>query len=242
MPTCLLIRHGRTTANAGGVLAGWTPGVGLDETGRQQAATLGAALAGVTPVFVASSPLQRCLETAEVVRDAAWRDLEIVADERLAECRYGAWTGRPLKELAEEPLWRTVQVQPSAARFPDGEEFAGESLSGMSARMLDAVRDHDARVNDAHGPHAVWVLVSHGDPIKAVLADAGGAHLDAFQRYMVSPASVSAIRYTPERPFLLTANASGNGLADLVAALTAPADASEHRDTAHGDAAVGGGR
>lgn len=242
MPTCLLIRHGRTTANAGGVLAGWTPGVALDDVGRQQVAALGVALAGVKPVLVASSPLQRCLETAEVVTETAWGGAEVVTDDRLGECRYGAWTGRTLKELAQEPLWRTVQVQPSAARFPDGEEFAGESLSGMSARMLEAVREHDARVNDAHGPHAVWAVVSHGDPIKAVLADAGGAHLDAFQRYMVSPASVSAIRYTPERPFLLTANVSGNGLADLVAALAASAGAPETHDTADGDAAVGGGR
>lgn len=194
-------------------------------------------------MLVASSPLQRCQETAELVRDAAWPGLPVITDDRFAECRYGAWTGRSLKDLASEPLWKTVQNQPSAARFPDGDDFPGESLTAMSARMLDAVREHDRRVHDEHGPHAVWVLVSHGDPIKAVLADAGGAHLDAFQRYVVSPASVSAIRYTAERPFLLVANASGNGLADLVASLTAPAhDSADSSGTADGEAAVGGGR
>ncbi len=228
------------------MLAGWTPGVGLDDVGRGQAGALGAALSGLDPVLVASSPLERCLETAELVRDAAWPAMPILTDERLAECRYGAWTGRSLKDLGSEPLWRTVQQQPSAVRFPDGDEYPGESLSAMSARMLDAVRQHDARVHDEHGPHAVWVLVSHGDPIKAVLADAGGAHLDSFQRYVVSPASVSAIRYTPERPFLLTSNASGNGLADLVASLAAPpSDGEGHGNSAgnaEGEAAVGGGR
>lgn len=244
MPTCLLIRHGRTTANAGGILAGWTPGVGLDEVGRSQALTVGAALRGVRPALVVSSPLQRCLETAEIIRGEAWPELEAVIDERVAECRYGAWTGRSLKELGGEPMWRTVQHQPSAARFPDGDHFPGESVAAMSARLLDAVRDHDARVEAEHGAHAVWVLVSHGDPIKAVLADAGGAHLDAFQRYIVSPASVSAVMYTPERPFVLASNASGNGIADLLAGLATKGHgaAADDEVAAPGDAVIGGGR
>ena len=97
-----------------------------------------------------------------------------MATERgLLECDYGSWTGRELKTLAKEPMWRTVQAHPSAAVFPDG-----ESMADMSARAVAAVRRWDARVEAEHGPDAVWVAVSHGDVIKAILADALGIHLD----------------------------------------------------------------
>ena len=70
----------------------------------------------------------------------------------------------------------------------------------MQARALDAVREPDAEVEAEHGADAVWVAVSHGDVIKAVLADASGIHLDQFQRILVDPASVSVVRYTELRP------------------------------------------
>ena len=190
VPTCLLIRHGRTASNANGTLAGWTEGVALDDTGRGQAADLAQRLRGVPIRTVVSSPLQRCVETAQFLVEALV-DVTVETDERLGECRYGAWTGGSLIDLAKEPLWRTVQDQPSAARFPDGEMFMGESIAEMQARALQAVRDIDARVNAEHGPRALWALVSHGDVIKAILADAAGAHLDHFQRFMVGPASLS---------------------------------------------------
>ena len=99
--------------------------------------------------------------------------------------------GPALKDLAKEPLWKTVQTQPSAATFPEG-----ESMAAMQARVVAAVRRRDAAVEAEHGPGAVWVAVSHGDIIKSVLADALGMHLDLFQRIHVDPASVSIVRYT----------------------------------------------
>ena len=150
VPTCLLIRHGRTSSNANGTLAGWTEGVGLDESGRRQASDLAARLRGLPVRAVVSSPLQRCLETAQIVVEAL-SEVTVQTDERLGECRYGAWTGGSLKELALEPLWRTVQDQPSAARFPDGAQFAGESIAEMQARALQSVREIDARVGAEFG-------------------------------------------------------------------------------------------
>ena len=141
-----MIRHGRTTSNANGTLAGWTEGVGLDEAGRRQVADLAGRMRGLPVRAVVSSPLQRCVETAQLVV-AALADVSVQMDERIGECRYGAWTGGSLKELALEPLWRTVQDQPSAARFPDGQQFAGESIAEMQARALQAVREIDARVS-----------------------------------------------------------------------------------------------
>jgi probable phosphomutase (TIGR03848 family) len=226
--TCLLIRHGRTTSNAKGTLAGWTEGVGLDDIGRRQAAELAERLRGMPIRAVVSSPLQRCVETAQIVVRALV-DVSVETDERVGECRYGSWTGGSLKELAKEPLWRMVQDQPSAARFPDGEKFSGESIAEMQARGLQAVRDIDARVNVEHGPGALWALVSHGDVIKSILADAVGAHLDHFQRIMVGPASLSVVSYTERRPFLVRLNDGGF---DLSAIVPSPSQ--------HGDAFVGG--
>jgi probable phosphomutase (TIGR03848 family) len=215
--TVLLVRHGRTSANAGGILAGWTPGVGLDESGQAQARTLAARMAIVPLAAVVSSPLQRCRETADaltaVAGPAGTVRPQIEIDEGLGECRYGTWTGRPLKELVKEPLWRIVQAHPSAVTFP-GE--AGESMLAMQVRAVEAVRRHDARVSAEHGDDAVWMAVSHGDVIKAVLADALGMHLDSFQRLVVDPCSVSVVRYTPVRPFALRLNDTGGDLAGLV--------------------------
>jgi probable phosphomutase (TIGR03848 family) len=216
VPTVLLVRHGRTSANAGGVLAGWTPGVGLDETGRTQAAGLGRRMSALPLASIVSSPLQRCLETAgEIVAAAGPKSAsrpEPVIDDRLGECRYGDWTGRPLKELSRDPLWRVVQAHPSAVTFP-GEE--GESMPDMQHRAVAAVRERDACVAATHGDDALWVAVSHGDVIKALLADALGMHLDAFQRIVVDPCSVSVVRYTALRPFALRVNDTGGDLASL---------------------------
>ena len=231
VPTCLLIRHGRTSSNANGTLAGWTEGVGLDDVGRGQAADLAERLRGLPIRALVSSPLQRCVETAQILASALV-DVTVRTDERLGECRYGSWTGGSLKELAKEPLWRTVQDQPSAARFPDGAVFMGESVAEMQARGLQAVRDIDAAVNAEHGSRALWALVSHGDVIKSILADAAGAHLDHFQRIIVGPASLSVVAYTDRRPYLVRLNDGGTDLSALV-----PPDDS----APDGDAPVGGG-
>ena len=130
-------------------------------------------------------------------------------DDRLGEVRYGDWTGGELKKLAKDPLWKVVQSHPSAMTFP-GE--GGESMRDMQARAVDAVRDWNARLGD----DAVYVVVSHGDVIKAVLADALGMHLDQFQRLVVDPSSVSVVTYTALRPFVVRANDMGSDLGFLV--------------------------
>lgn len=232
MPTVLLVRHGRTAANATGVLAGWTPGVALDETGQAQARTLAARLAEIPIRHAVASPLQRCQETAATLLEG--RAPELLTDDRLGECRYGDWTGRPLKELAKEKLWPVVQAHPSAMVFPGPE---GESMPDMQHRAVAAIREHDARVAAEFGDHAVWMAVSHGDVIKAILADALGMHLDQFQRLVVDPCSVSVIRFTPLRPFAVRVNDSGTDLAALVPPEPAAGDA----EAAESDAVVGGG-
>lgn len=227
MATVILVRHARTTANASGVLAGRAPGVLLDEVGRDQAQQMAARLTEVPLVALVSSPLERCRETAAQIAGAQEVRPRIELDEGLTECDYGDWQGGTLKELAEQPLWRTVQQQPSAARFP-----GGESLREMAQRAIDAVRERDKREEAEHGPGAVWAAVSHGDVIKAILADALGSHLDHFQRIVVDPASVSIVRYTDGRPFVLTVNSPSGDLSWLG---TRPPEVSPE------DSVVGGG-
>ena len=229
MATLLLLRHGRTTANADGGLAGHRP-VELDETGRAQAGAVGQRLAALPLAAVVTSPLIRCRQTLELALPQATP----VVDEGLIECGYGTWEGQPLKKLAKEPLWPVVQQHPSAAVFP-----AGESMAGMAARAVATVRSWDARVTAEQGPEAVWLACSHGDVIKAIVADALGVHLDLFQRIVADPASVTAIRYTPMRPFLLRLNDTGGDLAALVP----PPPKRRRRTTraADSDAPVGGG-
>jgi probable phosphomutase (TIGR03848 family) len=205
MPIVILVRHGRSTANADGVLAGWTPGVALDEHGTRQAAGLAGRLADLPLAAAVSSPLQRCRETIAPLL-AARPELALRTDERFGECRYGDWTGRKLAELAEEPLWATVQQHPSAAVFP-GE--GGESVRAMQARAVDAVREWNDRIEEEHGADASYLVCSHGDIIKALAADALGMHLDLFQRLSVEPCSVTVIRYTPRRPYLLRLGDTG---------------------------------
>ncbi len=222
----LFIRHGRTTSNSAGTLAGWTPGVLLDDVGQEQAKALGARITGVPLTAVVTSPLERCQQTTSVVLGD--REVPVHLDEGVAEVRYGDWTGESLKVLAKKPLWKVVQQHPSNAHFPGPD---GESLAAMQFRAVAAVR----RWNDEFGPDAVYAVISHGDVIKAVLADALGLHLDLFQRIVVDPASLSVVRYGDTRPFVERMNDSGGD----VSALHPP---KRRRKTAKpDDATVGGG-
>lgn len=206
--TVILLRHGRSTANTSHVLAGRTPGVELDEVGNIQAKNLVTRLSGLEIAEIVRSPLLRCRQTVEPLGQD--RGLEPVVEDRLAEVDYGEWTGRALKDLVEEPLWKVVQQHASAAVFP-----GGEGLAEVQQRAVAAIREHDRRLAAAHGKDVVWVACTHGDVIKSILADALATHLDGFQRIVAEPASISVIRYTDTRPFVLRVNDTGSDLSGL---------------------------
>jgi probable phosphomutase (TIGR03848 family) len=196
MMNLLLIRH---AANdwVGERLAGWTPGVHLNDEGRNQVAALVNRLADVPLAAIYSSPLERTVETARPV--ALAHDLPVQVREDLGEARFGQWTGRALKELQAEELWPVIQVYPSGARFP-----GGESLREVQARLvaeLDAIRDNHAGQTVA--------VVSHSDPIKMAVAHYLGLSLDLFQRLTISPASVTAFAFTHFGPRLICLNDTG---------------------------------
>jgi probable phosphomutase (TIGR03848 family) len=234
--TVLLVRHG-LTATTGQLLTGWTPGVGLDERGRAQAKALGERLAPVPLDAIVTSPLDRCRQTVEeIVAARAGRTWPAgsegppaapVTEDRVGECKYGDWTGKPLKELEKDPLWPVVQAHPSAVTFPGPE---GESMLDMQHRAVSAIREWNAKL----GKDATYLVCSHGDVIKAIVADSLGLHLDQCQRIVADPCSLTVIRYTPLRPFLLRLNDTGGSVDDL---LPRPKPA----DGAESDAVVGGG-
>jgi len=212
MATLVLVRHART-AETGLRLSGRIEGIPLSEAGRSEASALAEELATVRFAGIVCSPIQRCLETAQAVLDyrsagTTARPVPVI-DERLTEVDYGNWSGRELRSLAKDPLWRTVQQQPSAVTFP-----AGEALQSAAARGIAAVREWDARF----GADDTWLAVSHGDLIKAIVADAIGTPLDLFQRISVDPASVTVIRYSKERPRVLSLNEAPAGIASRLVA------------------------
>jgi len=227
----LLVRHG-LTAPTGTVLSGWTPGIPLDHRGRVQADALAARLAPVSLDAIITSPLERCRQTAEAIAATGdGRPAAVQEDDRVGECHYGDWTGQPLKRLAREPLWRVVQAHPGAARFP-GED--GESIMDMQHRAVTAIRDWNGRL----GAEAVYLICSHGDVIKSVIADSLGMHLDMLQRIQVDPCSLTVIRYTPLRPFVLRMNDTGGGVASLKKPEPRRSRATARREA---EATVGGG-
>ena len=120
----------------------------------------------------------------------------------MGECKYGDWTGKPLKELEKDPLWPVVQAHASAVRFPGPE---GESMLDMQHRAVSAIREWNAKL----GKDATYLVCSHGDVIKAIVADSLGLHLDQCQRIVADPCSLTVINYTPLRPFVLRLNDTG---------------------------------
>jgi probable phosphomutase (TIGR03848 family) len=191
--TLLLVRHALNDW-VGDKLAGWTPNVHLNDKGRAQAQALAERLADRPIAAVYSSPLERAVETAQIV--AAPHRIEVQIREGVGEVRYGEWTGQTLKELAKEDAWSVVQFYPSQARFP-----GGEAIREMQAR---AVAELDTIV--AAHPSETVLVVSHADVLKAVLAHYAGLHLDLFQRLVVSPASLSVVAFTPMGPRLICLN------------------------------------
>ena len=123
----------------------------------------------------------------------------------------------------KDPLWPVVQAHPSAVRFPGA---AGETMLDMQHRAVSAVREWNERLGKA----ATYLICSHGDVIKAIVADSLGLHLDQCQRIVADPCSLTVIRYTPLRPFLLRLNDTGGGVDDLLP--PPPAETRARRGTA----------
>ena len=184
-----LLRHGHSTANGKGILAGRDNSVRLSPQGLLQAGAAAEALAGVKFKAHISSPIARCVETLKPYH------AKVIKDARFQEMHYGEWSGKKLALLAKKSLWKTIQSHPSQVRFP-----AGESFLEMNARTTDAIAQLAAKYSGA------ILICSHGDVIKAIIAQAMGVHLDAFQKIVIDPASISVIRVSGSSIQLVKSN------------------------------------
>ncbi|GIV97295.1 MAG: phosphoglycerate mutase [Herpetosiphonaceae bacterium] len=193
MTVFLLIRHA-TNDLVGKSLAGWTPDVHLNEEGRRQSERLADYLAQVPIAAIYSSPLERAVETAEPLARRLGLDIQVL--EAVGEIQCGEWTGRVLKELAETPAWRNIQIFPSGTRIP-----GGETLLEMQMRVVAGLE----RLRERH-PKEVVAVIAHADVIKAAVAHYAGIHLDLFQRLVISPCSVSIIAVGEHGPRVLRIN------------------------------------
>ena len=177
-----LVRHGHTDA-LGNTLTGRSPGVGLSAQGREQAVrtALGLSSLGIAGVF--SSPRLRTCQTAEQIAGAAGCVVEV--EDRLDEVDFGAWSGCRFAELDGCAGWSDWNTLRSLAPTP-----GGETMMQVQARAVGFVQQLRARGGDAG-----FVLVSHADVIKALLAYLLGMPTDLMQRIEVSPAGRSVVAF-----------------------------------------------
>jgi probable phosphomutase (TIGR03848 family) len=179
------LRHAHSEANLKGILAGRRAGVHLSKSGLTQALQLVKPLKELKLDYLHISPLDRCWETVTPFIDAT-SGVEISADPHFVEMDYGQWSGKKLAVLSKKALWSTIQRNPSQVRFPDGESFIQ-----MQSRVIEGVES----IRSTPGTHLV---VSHGDVIRVALTHYFGAHLDAFQKLAIGPATLSTIIFDEE--------------------------------------------
>ena len=189
MPILYLVRHAQSTANSDGILAGRIPGISLDKKGVKQAEKLSKFLANVEFEKIIASPLERTQETATILR----ADAEVKIDYRIAECDYGQWSGQKIEDLQKLELWKEIQKTPSSVTFPEG-----ESMQEMFNRAWSSVEFWNQEVTGN------YLMISHADVIKAIVARALGMHLDNFQRIAIRPASLTVVAFNPDPMVMLT--------------------------------------
>ncbi len=195
MPVFLLIRHGENDYVKKGRLAGRLPGVHLNENGRQQAQAVAEKLKGAPIKAVYSSPLDRTMETAAPIAQAA--GLEVIPKQGLIEVDVGDWQDKKVKGLSRLKMWRIVQSAPSRMHFPNGESFA-EAQQRIVQELEAMTRQHEVK--------DLVVCVSHSDPIKLAVAYFIGLPLDMFQRLHAAPASITALHLGEAGGHLLSLN------------------------------------
>jgi probable phosphomutase (TIGR03848 family) len=197
MTTLFLIRHATNDSIKDGILAGWLPGVHINDEGCKQAEHMAARMANIMLDAIYSSPLERAVETAEYL--AKPRGLEIQRREGLGEIRVGAWENQKIADLSKTDEWRMYQLYPSGARPP-----GGESGRELQMRAVGEVESICAAHTDGN-----VAVVSHADTIGVIVAHYAGMPLDLFGRLVVSPASVTVLWIGPHGPRLIRLNDAG---------------------------------
>ena len=181
----IVVRHGRTEANAAGLLLGRLDPP-LDLLGIEQAGRVARAVGEVDRVV--SSPLGRAVETAEAF------GLPVEIDERWTELDYGDFDGLPVTEVPEA-VWQRWRADPDFA------PPAGESIAELTRRVHLACEDLCEGAQSA-----TVVVVSHVSPIKAAVAWALGVGPELAWRTHLDPASITRIVIGRRGPLLRSFN------------------------------------
>jgi len=182
----LFLRHAHSEANEKEILAGRIEPIRLSEKGRGQSQQLQKYIVDFNPDRIFSSPLIRCQETIKRAFPA-WRD-KLVLDERIIEMDYGKWSGKKLKKLAKEPLWKEIASNPITVTFPLGEAFS--SAHQRINHFLDEISSSDQSAKKI-------VVVSHGDIIRIAINQLMGRDFNNFQNLRITPASRSLFYFSP---------------------------------------------
>ncbi len=181
MTLLILIRHASNDFIKEGRLAGWTPEVHLNAQGQREADSLARRLAQVPLEAIYSSPLERAVETAETV--AVCHHLPVQIRYGLGEGQAGEWTGKYIKDLQDTETWKAIQTSPVGVKLP-----GGESIDQVQTRMVAEVE----AIRRAH-PNGIIAVVSHADPLKALVAYYLCWDLNQYQRIAINPASASIL-------------------------------------------------
>lgn len=193
MTAFYLIRHALNDF-VGRRLAGWMPGVHLNEEGRLQARRLAERLAPAGITGICSSPLERAQETAQPLAEAT--GLNVETRQNFVEVQAGEWVGKTFAELKDDPQWQAFNRFRSGTRVPGGELML-ETQTRMVKEML--------QLRDAQ-PNGKIAIVSHADPIRAALVFCLGMPLDFYQRVEISPASYSIVTLDEWGPVVSAVN------------------------------------
>ena len=220
MGTVILIRHARSVANADNVLAGQTPGVQLDQVGVEQSRALVDTLGEIpiTKVFV--SPLERCLQTISPWLVKYGHGVEVQSESRRIEPDYGLWSGRKLDELAREPLWQDVQNDPELVTFPKGERFID---------VWNRVASFYQSLKEISSADTTFLIISHGDIIKFLLANVLKIEFKNFQSLVVEPGSISVAHLDSTSERLIQFNRSQESISSILKGRTAPTLGGENK-------------
>lgn len=191
----LFVRHGESTANAAGVLAGRLPNIELSKNGIEQAKSLRRVLAKFKPKQVISSPMDRCLQTAKIALKNDSSDIQL--DNKIMEMDYGDFSGQSLSKLAKLPDWTQIQQDPQNYKFPSGESFV--DLRKRTSEFLNELKL--ATFDKA-------TVFTHADVIKSIVCDVLDVPMSKFQSICIFPASITHVQLVAGNWILMSSNSN----------------------------------
>jgi probable phosphoglycerate mutase len=195
MPIVYLLRHAQSEANIKGILAGRDDSVNLSKFGQKQASNLVGYLENLNIHQVYCSPLARCIQTINPYMKKNPR-ISFDFEPQLLEMDYGTWSGKSLKILSRNKLWKLVLSSPEKFKFPEGESFK---------QMRQRVDLMIEKLSKAKEP---VLLVTHGDIIKMFITSALNAPINQFQSYVIEPGSITTLNISKSGHTVLQTNYS----------------------------------